>query len=98
MRTRQGDSLIQRPIPHSPIRQSHLWKRSNQTLAWLLHSYVVCRSFEAVSGRNHTETRAGCIVSLTTPTRSPLNASRFVSSRSFIENPSRVFLASYFLR
>ena len=57
-----------------------------------------CLPFEAMSGRNHTETWAGCIVSLTTPTRSPLNASRSVSSLSFAENASRVFLASYFLR
>ena len=34
----------------------------------------------------------------TTPTRSSLNASRSVSSRSFVEKASRVFLASYFLR
>ena len=54
--------------------------------------------FVAVSGRSHSETRAGCIVSLTTPTRSSLKASRSVSSRSLAENVSRVFLASYFLR
>jgi hypothetical protein len=34
----------------------------------------VCWSFEPVSGRNHKEAWAGCIVSLTTPSRSPLNA------------------------
>jgi len=55
-------------------------------------------TFEAVSGRSHSETWAGCIVSLTTPTRSSLSASKSVSSRSLMEKASRVFLASYFLR
>ena len=36
--------------------------------------------FEAVSGRNHKETCAGRIVSLTSPTRSSLRVSRSVSS------------------
>jgi hypothetical protein len=54
--------------------------------------------FDAVSGRNHKETWAGCIVSLTTLTRSSLKASRSVSSLSLAEKASRVFLASYFLR
>jgi hypothetical protein len=45
------------------------------------------------SGRNHKETCAGCIVSLTTPTRSSLRASRSVSLRSVAERISRVFLA-----
>jgi hypothetical protein len=51
-----------------------------------------------VSERNHKETWAGCIVSLTTPTRSSLNASRSVSSLSLTEKASNVFAASYFLR
>ena len=38
----------------------------------------------------HKETWEGCIVSLTTPTRSSLNASRSVSSRSWAEKASRV--------
>src|SRR5215213_4575451 len=50
------------------------------------------------SGCNHSETCVGCIVSLTTPTRSSLKASRSVSSLSLAEKASRVFLASYFLR
>ena len=50
------------------------------------------------SGRSHKETWEGCIVSLTTPTRSSLRASRSVSSLSLAEKASRVFLASYFLR
>jgi hypothetical protein len=54
--------------------------------------------FAAVSGRNHKETCAGCIVSLTTPTRSSLNASRSVSFLSLAEKASRVFAASYLLR
>ena len=56
-------------------------------------SYSACSPFGVVSGRNHTETWAGCIVSLTTPTRSSLKASRSVSSRSVEEKASRVFLA-----
>ena len=58
------------------------------------HAYL---PFEAVSERNHSETWAGCIVSLTTPTRSSLNAARSVWLRSLAEKASRVFLASYFL-
>jgi hypothetical protein len=54
--------------------------------------------FEAVSGRSHKETYAGCIVSLTTPTSSAFKASRSVSSRSLAEKASKVCLASYFLR
>src|SRR5918992_3791714 len=61
-------------------------------------SYSVCPPFGAVSGRNHTDTWAGCIVSFTTPTKSLLRASRSVSSRSVAEKASKVFLASYFLR
>ena len=49
------------------------------------------------SGRSHKDTWAGCIVSLTTSTRSLSSASRSVSSRSLRENCSSVFLASYFL-
>jgi hypothetical protein len=55
-------------------------------------------SFGDVSGRNHKETWAGCIVSLTTTTTSLLRASRSVSSLSLAERASRVFLALYFLR
>src|SRR5215204_2296745 len=54
-------------------------------------------SFRAGSGCTHSETCAGCIVSFTTPTRSSLRASRFVSSRSSAAKASRVFLISYFL-
>jgi hypothetical protein len=42
----------------------------------------------AISGRNHSETCAGCIVSLTTPTRSPLKVFRSVSSLSPIARDS----------
>src|SRR5215208_3232048 len=55
-------------------------------------------SLEPVSGRSHNVTCTGCIVSLTTPTRSSLKASRSVSSRSVAENASSVFAASYLLR
>jgi hypothetical protein len=54
-------------------------------------------SFRAGSAGNHSETCAGCSVSLTTPTRSAFSASRSVSSLSLAEKASRVFLASYFL-
>src|SRR5215207_8582639 len=50
-----------------------------------------------VSGRIHNETWAGCIASLTTPTRSSLNASRSVSSRNWAENPLSVLATSNFL-
>src|ERR671916_759813 len=93
-------------IGHS-ILKTHTYRFANliclrrlsiQTLARLLHSYVVCCSFEPVSGCNHKETWAGCIVSLTTPTSSSFSAARFVASLSLTEKASRVFLASYFLR
>jgi hypothetical protein len=61
-------------------------------------SYSACSPFGAVAGRNHKETWAGCIVSLTTPTTSLFSACKSVSSLSFAEKASRVFLASYFLR
>jgi hypothetical protein len=60
----------------------------------LAYSFVLRKCVE----RNHSETYAGCIVSRTSPTRSSLNASRSVSSRSLAEKVSRVFLASYLLR
>jgi hypothetical protein len=52
----------------------------------------------AGSGRNHKETWEGCIVSLTTFTRSSLKALRSVSSLSLAEKASTVLAASYFLR
>jgi len=55
-------------------------------------------SFRAGSGCNHSEACAGCIVSLTTLTRSSLKALRSVSLRSFAEESSSVFLALYYLR
>ena len=61
-------------------------------------SYSACSPFGAVAERNHKETWAGCIVSLTTPTRSLLRASRSVSSLAWHEKASSVFLASYLLR
>src|SRR3712207_3445246 len=61
-------------------------------------AYSSCPPFWAVSGRSHKETWAGCIVSLTTPTRSSLKASRSVSSLSLAEKASRVMAASYLLR
>src|SRR5829696_7808949 len=73
-----------RPLPYFPRLTSIL-------LGWMF-------PFGTVSGRNHTGTCAGCIVSLTTPTSSLLRASRSVSSLSLAEKASRVFLASYFLR
>jgi hypothetical protein len=37
--------------------------------SWTSDSYSACSPSGAVSGRNHTDTWAGCIVSLTTPAR-----------------------------
>jgi hypothetical protein len=54
--------------------------------------------FETLSGCSHKEMWAGCIVFLTTPTRSSLSALRSVSLRSLAEKASRVLAASYFLR
>ena len=51
----------------------------------------------AESGRSHSETWAGCMLSLTTPTGSSREASRSFSSLSVAEKASRVFAASYFL-
>ena len=48
-----------------------------------------------LSGRNHSETWAGCSVSSITAARSLFRVSRSVSSRSLAENASTVFLASY---
>jgi hypothetical protein len=97
VRTQQRDRVFPRPHRHSSIRESRLRRCSTQTLVWLLHGHVVCWPFEAVSGRSHNETWAGCIVSLTTPTSSSFSASRSVSSLSLTEKSARVFLASYLL-
>jgi hypothetical protein len=56
------------------------------------------QSYRAADVRNHSETRLGCIVSLTTSTRSPLMASRSTSSRRRAENASSVCVALYLLR
>src|SRR5215212_158451 len=65
---------MQPPISatHPPLLDSRISspEASGWGLAWLLHSYIVRKSFGATSGRSHSETWAGCIVSLTTPTRS----------------------------
>src|SRR5215204_4791305 len=83
------------PVAYPPLGEArHLTTMGIRTVA----GYCPCPPFEVFSGRSHSETCAGCIVSLTTPTRLPLNASRSVSSLSFAEKASRVFLASYFLR
>jgi hypothetical protein len=50
-------------------------------------------SFRAGSGCNHTETCAGCIVSLTTLVKSSLKAPRSVSSRSLAEKASSALAA-----
>jgi hypothetical protein len=62
------------------------------------HRLTICSTFASVSGRNHSETCVGCIVALTTLTRSSLKASRSVSWFSMAEKASNVFLASYLLR
>ena len=82
------------PIAYTSLGEAH---HPNYIDIQAVAGYCSCPSFEAVSGRSHSETWAGCIVSPTTPTRSSLNASRSVWLRSFAEKASRVFLASYFL-
>jgi hypothetical protein len=73
--------------------------RAGQHLAWgSVNQPDASSFFEAVSGRNHKVTWAGCIVSLTTATNSAFSASRSVSSRSLAEKASRVFAASYLRR
>ena len=52
---------------------------------------------EGLSGRSHKVTCAGCIASLTTPTRSSLRVPRSVSSRNRALKAVSVFAASYFL-
>jgi hypothetical protein len=92
---------LDRP-PWGTAHPRSLWLASEQRAVadgkcLISNCYSACSPFEAVSVRSHSETWAGCIVSLTTPTRSPLSASRSVSSRNWAEKASRVFLASYFL-
>ena len=66
---------------HYP-RACELPTHVGEHLAEVLFGQVGTFSFlEAVSGSSHKETWAGCIVSLTTPIRSSLKASRSVSSR-----------------
>src|SRR5215211_2255206 len=62
------------------------------------HPLAICLPSASVFGGNQSETCVGCIVLLTTVTRSSLRASRSVSRLSVAEKTSRVFLASYFLR
>ena len=61
----------------------------------LLGLYAKPLPLDAVSGRNHSETWAGCIVSLTTPTTSLLRACRSVSSLSLTERASKDFCDLY---
>ena len=49
--------------------------------------YSFYSPFRGLSGRSHSETWAGCIVSLTTPIRSWLKASRSVSSTHPLQPP-----------
>jgi hypothetical protein len=48
-------------------------------------------------GRSHSDACSGCIVSLTTPSTSPLKESRSVSSRNLELKAASVLVASYFL-
>src|SRR5919107_5617890 len=80
---------------HGERQQGNVRKRRRH---YQHYSGQACSPFEGVSGRSHSETWAGCIVSATTPTRSSLRASRSVSSRKRAEKALRVFAASYFLR
>src|SRR5829696_8543217 len=81
------------PLPRTPVNRAakaHSLCPASR-IAALLFSHC------SGSGRNHSETWAGCIVSLTTPTSSAFSASKSVSSLSLADKASRVFLASYFL-
>jgi hypothetical protein len=85
---------------HPSIRelcQGEVRRNLFQTSPLVRSCYSAFSTFRDVAGRNHREMWAGCIVSLTTPTRSSLNASRSVSFRNCAEKVSKVFLASYFL-
>jgi hypothetical protein len=68
----------------------------HETQRKVVIGYSACSPVGAVSGRNHTETCAGCIVSLTTPNKSLLRASRSVSFFNLVEKASRVFLVGSF--
>ena len=68
----------------------HLTRLLDHSGAWVL--------LGGRSERSHRETCEGCIVSLTTPTRSSLKVSRSVSFLSLTEKASRVLAASYLLR
>jgi hypothetical protein len=59
---------------------------------------TICLPLAPLSGRNHSEMWAGCIVSLTTSSKSSLKGSRSASSRSLAEKASRVLAASYLRR
>src|SRR5215218_5237837 len=80
----------------SIVTKSVTTRRVRKTRKIALY-FSFASSTKRLDGPNHSETWAGRIVSLTTPTKSSRNASRSVSSRSFIENPSSVLAASYFL-
>src|SRR5215208_498524 len=78
-------STLQRAVGTSVYRatQAQWWCPDSQMAA------LFFLSFRALSGCNHTETCAGCIVSLTTLVNSSLKTSRSVSSRSLAEKASR---------
>src|SRR5215208_635932 len=64
------------------IVETNLWDGHFQTHSRVRSCYSACSPCEDVSECNHKETWVGCIVSLTTPIRSALNA-----SRSVLEDP-----------
>src|SRR3712207_6961350 len=72
--------MIRRP-PRSTLFPYTTLFRSQMLLRSVGYFVLV----EGVSGRNHSEAWAGCIVSLTTPTISSLSASRSVPSLSLAE-------------
>ena len=90
---------LQREIGRGDTRGALRAGSCRLALTELIHyGYSPLLRLEALSGRSHKETWAGCIVSAATPTRSSVRASRSASSRHLAEKVSRVFLASYLRR
>jgi hypothetical protein len=96
-RARGDASSLDRYLHWIPTMDGYATEGMDEVLGWATYSCPFL-PLGGNSCRSHKETWAGCIVSLTTPTRLSLKASRSVSSLSLAEKASRVFLASYFPR
>src|SRR5215208_3284434 len=86
---RFGDAM--RAFLLLPVLLSHPTRRSLRRSPGKPHRFLS-------GGRNHNETCVGCIVSLTTSTRSSATLSRSTSLRSLTLNACRVVAISYFRR